>query len=168
MKKYVLVGIISFFSLFSYSQSYDNAIGIRAGFSNGVTFKHMLGDSKGFELLLDTRWKGFNFTALYEVHKQAFDVEGLNWYYGFGAHVGSYRAYKNHPYFVDNNSSLDNNGNEIYRNYIVIGIDGIIGIEYNFEEVPINVSLDYKPAFNLTGYTGFWGDNGALSIRYYF
>ncbi|HAX94627.1 MAG TPA: hypothetical protein DCY25_11950, partial [Bacteroidales bacterium] len=53
-------------------------------------------------------------------------------------------------------------------NYTVIGIDGILGIEYNFEEVPINIGLDWKPAFNLTGYSGFWGDGGALSIRYIF
>jgi hypothetical protein len=53
-------------------------------------------------------------------------------------------------------------------NYTVIGIDGILGIEYNFEEVPINIGVDWKPAFNLTGYSGFWGDGGALSIRYIF
>ena len=49
-----------------------------------------------------------------------------------------------------------------------IGIDGIIGIEYNIEPIPFNISLDWKPGLNLIGYTGFWGDELAFSIRYIF
>jgi len=156
MRKYILIVVIAVLGINASAQSYDNAIGLRGGVASGVTFKHMLGDNAGFELIAASRWKGFSFTALYEVHAQAFDVEGLNWYYGGGAHVGSWRGYKNHPYFDDG------------RSYTIVGIDGIVGIEYNITEIPINISIDYKPAFNLVGYTGFWGDNGALSVRYYF
>ena len=84
----------------------------------------------------------------------AFGVDHLNWYYGGGAHIG----------FWNGNSSWG----ERDRAYTIIGIDGIIGIEYNFTEAPINIGLDWKPAINLTGYTGFWGDGGALSVRYIF
>jgi len=35
-------------------------------------------------------------------------------------------------------------------------------------EVPFNISIDWKPAYNLWGYSGFWADGGALSIRYIF
>ena len=52
--------------------------------------------------------------------------------------------------------------------YTVIGIDGIIGLEYSFTEIPINVSIDWKPVLNIIGYSGFWGDGGALSVRYMF
>jgi hypothetical protein len=52
--------------------------------------------------------------------------------------------------------------------YTVIGVDGILGLEYNFSEVPINISIDWKPAFNLVGYSRFFGDGGALSLRYIF
>ena len=55
-----------------------------------------------------------------------------------------------------------------YTHLSVIGIDGILGMEYNIQEIPFNISLDWKPAFNLIGYTGFWGDEIALSIRFIF
>jgi len=49
-----------------------------------------------------------------------------------------------------------------------VGIDFILGLENNFKEIPFNISIDWKPAYNLTGYSGFWADGGAISIRYIF
>lgn len=145
MKKALLIAIISiFFAISANAQSYNSAIGLRGGLFGGVTYKHMLGSSAGFEGILQTDWYGFNLTGLYEIHKPAFDVRGMRWYYGAGAHVGNY-----------------------YSSHLSIGIDGIIGLEYTFKELPINVSVDYKPAYNLTGWSGFWGSDAAFSIRYY-
>ena len=78
----------------------------------------------------------------------------MNWYAGFGAHIG----------FWDGNNTRWGDD----RSYTVIGLDGILGLEYNFTEIPVNFSIDWKPSFNLVGYSGFWGDGGALSIRYIF
>lgn len=50
--------------------------------------------------------------------------EGLDWYYGFGG-IGQYA-----------------NGLGIWAGGI-----GVIGLEYNFKKVPIQISLDYRPAF---------------------
>ena len=136
------------------AQDYNTGIGIRAGLSQGVTLKHFVSHKAAVEGLLSTRWGGVDITGLYEVHNMAFGVDHLNWYYGGGAHIG----------FWNGNSSWG----ERDRAYTIIGIDGIIGIEYNFTEAPINIGLDWKPAINLTGYTGFWGDGGALSVRYIF
>jgi opacity protein-like surface antigen len=137
------------------AQDYNTGIGLRAGFSQGLTIKHFVSEKAAFEGLLSTRWQGFDITGLYEIHNQAFDVSRLNWYYGFGGHIGFWNG---------------NNTNWGTRNttYTVVGIDGILGMEYNFSEAPINIGLDWKPAFNIIGYTGFWGDGGALSIRYIF
>lgn len=156
MKKIILtLALVIFISAFASAQDYSTGVGLRLGFSNGLTVKHFLSQRSAVEGLLATRWRGFEITGLFEVHNQAFDVERLNWYYGFGGHIGFWNG--------DNTTWGD-----VGTNYTLIGIDGILGIEYNFSEVPINVSLDWKPAFNLTGYTGFWGDGGALSIRYIF
>jgi hypothetical protein len=139
---------------FADAQDYKTGVGLRGGTSYGLTIKHFVSEKAAFEGLLSSRWNGVEITGLYEIHNQAFDVEHLNWYYGFGAHIG----------FWDGNKSWGTMG----TSYTVIGIDGILGIEYSFSEAPINIGIDWKPAFNVIGYSGFWGDGGALSIRYIF
>ncbi len=143
-------------SVFATAQDYETAIGFRGGFQQGLTIKHFIGSDAAIEGIIATRWKGYNITGLYEIHANAFDTPGLNWYYGFGGHIGGYNGYNNHPYFHED------------RFYTILGVDAILGIEYNISEIPINLSADWKPAFNIIGYTGFWGDQGAISVRYYF
>jgi hypothetical protein len=144
------ISIVTFVS----AQDYKTGVGLRGGLGYGITLKHFLGEKAAVEGLLSTRWGGFEITGLYEIHNPAFEVEHLNWYYGGGAHIG----------FWNGNSSWGTTG----TSYTVIGVDGIIGIEYSFSEVPLNIGADWKPAINLSGYKGFWGDTFALSIRYIF
>jgi hypothetical protein len=158
MKKIILtLTLVVFIAAFSSAQEYNTGVGIRLGTSQGLTVKHFISQRSALEGLLSTRWQGFELTGLYEVHDQAFEVDRLNWYFGGGGHIGFW-----------NGDNTYNRWGDQGENYVVIGIDGILGIEYNFEDVPINLSLDWKPAFNLSGYSGFWGDGGALSIRYIF
>ena len=138
------------------AQDYNTGIGIRGGLFNGLTAKHFIANNTALEGILWVRWGGFNITGLYEIHDQAFNTPRLNWYYGFGGHIGFWEGNKNHPWFDDDES------------YTLIGIDGIIGIEYNIEPIPFNISLDWKPGFNIIGDAGFWGDELAFSIRYIF
>ena len=137
------------------AQDYTTGIGLRGGLANGLTIKHFIGEQAALEGILTSRWQGFNITGLYEIHNIAFDTNRLNWYYGLGGHIGFWNG--------DNVKWVNDN-----RDYTVIGVDLILGIEYNFEEAPINISADWKPAFNIVGYSGFWGDGGGLSIRYIF
>jgi hypothetical protein len=136
------------------AQDYQTGIGFRGGLSNGLTIKHFITSDKALEGLLAARWGGFNVTGLYEIHANAFDATGLYWYYGFGGHIGTW----NTKYSSDRG----------YDNTSIIGIDGILGIEYNIGAIPFNISLDYKPGFNILGDFGFWGDEFAISIRYVF
>jgi hypothetical protein len=155
MKKNLLISLISVFSvLYGTAQDYKTGIGIRGGLSNGLTVKHFISENTALEGILTTRWRGFNVTGLYEIHNNT-KVNRLNWYFGAGAHIGFWNG-DNVKWANDNND------------YTVIGIDGILGIEYNFEALPFNLSLDWKPAINLIGHTGFWGDGGAFSLRYIF
>lgn len=156
MKKHILIlALVSLISGYSFGQDYKTAAGLRLGTSIGGTIKHFVGEKSAFEGLLTTRWQGFELTGLYEIHNNAFDVNRLNWFFGFGGHLGFYNG--DHTTWGDTGT-----------NYTIVGIDGIIGMEYSFEDVPIVLTLDWKPMFNLTGYTGFWGDALALSVRYYF
>lgn len=156
MKKFMFfILIVLFFVFQSRAQDYNTGIGLRGGFASGLTVKHFLSQTKAVEGIFDSRWHGFSITGLYEIHAEGFNTPRLNWYYGIGGHIGFWDTkYKEWG---------DNTGN-----YTIIGVDGILGLEYNFEEIPINLSVDWKPAFNIIGYSGFWGDGGAFSIRYIF
>lgn len=158
MKKTALIlGFAALLSLSAAAQQYDKAIGIRGGLFNGVTYKQAISSNTYLEGIASFRWNGFMVTGLYEI-TQPIDsnAPGLDWYYGFGAHVGFYDANEDGPW-----DEGDFDGP-------MIGADGILGMEYTFGEVPVNLSLDWKPAINLFGYDGFWSDNVALSIRYTF
>ncbi len=156
MRKVILTAIlaISIVALSS-AQEYNTGIGLRGGLSQGLTLKHFVRSKAALEGILSTRWSGFVITGLYEVHNIAFDVDRLRWFYGGGGHIGFWNG---------NNVTWGDAGSS----YTVIGIDGILGIEYSFSEAPINIGIDWKPAINLVGYTGFWADGGAISIRYIF
>ncbi|MEI6091578.1 MAG: hypothetical protein WCR42_14075 [bacterium] len=145
MKKAILVAVlITIISIGANAQDFKSAIGIRGGWYNALTYQHFMTRTTAFEGLVAAHGGGFSITGLYEIYHPAFDIKGMKWFYGIGAHAGNY-----------------------YYDELSIGVDAIIGLEYTFKELPINVSADYKPAWNLTGYTGWWNDYGALSIRYY-
>ena len=158
MKKYCLVILFVFaFSGLIKAQNYETAIGIRGGFAPGLTVKHFLSDKTAVEGIFSTRWGGFMITGLYEIEAPAFDTEGLSWYYGGGAHIGFWNSSNSgNPWWEDDHKD----------NYTILGIDGIIGLSYTFAEIPINVSIDWKPMINFVGYSGFWGDMAAISVRY--
>jgi hypothetical protein len=156
MKKILLtITLVLIITLSAGAQDYRTGIGVRGGLFTGLTLKHFISERAAIEGLFETRWSGLGITGLYEIHANAFDVDRLNWYYGIGGHVGFYNG---------DNTTWGTAG----TSYSVLGVDGILGIEYNIGEIPINISLDWKPVINLINYGGFWGDGGALSIRYIF
>ena len=156
--------IITFFTLVlmaagseALAQDYQTGVGLRLGVSNGLSVKHFVSDRAAIEGLLHTRWKGLVITGLYEVHQDIQELPGLRWFYGGGAHIGTWNGKRGHPNWRHN-----------HNGYTVFGLDGIIGLDYKFTGAPINLSLDYKPAFNITNDVGFWGDEVALSLRFAF
>jgi hypothetical protein len=151
-----------FFALFlfitvSQAQDYNTAIGLRLGYPTAISAKKFINDNAAIEGIVGLRsFSTFSYigvTGLYEIHKPLSAVDGLSWFYGGGANLYLY-SYKNN--FVgeqDSNLSL--------------GIAGIIGLDYKFNDIPLNLSLDWLPVFSLTGYgSGFGVDSYALSARY--
>jgi hypothetical protein len=158
MKKIIVSIVFVTLATTAFSQYYDQAVGVRGGLFNGVSYKKNLRETNYFEGIVSLRWKGFLVTGLYEKAKlQDFNVERLNWYYGFGAHAGFWDGdYDDYPWDDDN------------KTYVLLGADAIIGLEYSFREMPVNISLDWKPMINIFGIDGFWLDNIAIGIRYTF
>ena len=156
MKKALFVFLfIAGIAFASNGQDYKTSLGLRAGVPYGITIKHFLSEQNAVEGILASRWNGFIITGLYENEHWTGEYPGLNWFWGFGAHIGFWDA--------DNNPRIESD----YTGS-VIGVDGIIGLEYTFDEIPLNLSLDLLPTINLIGSTGWGGINGALSIRYVF
>lgn len=135
------------------AQDYKNAIGGRFGSANGVSFKTGLNDNAMLELIGNFRSTSgtsyFNITGLYEVYNPVGGAEGLNWYYGAGATIGSYKV-----------KGIDND--------VYLSANGVLGLDYKFRDAPINLSLDWVPALQLTPNTGFWGGDVGLGVRFTF
>ncbi len=157
-KTLIAIMLLLTISTVSNAQDYTTSVGLRLGLYNGLTAKKFISSSMAVEGILDTRWNGIQVTGLIEKHSAPFDLPALYLFYGAGAHVGLWSG-----------SNVNSAWGTTSSNYMVIGVDGILGLEYNFNEeftIPLTLSLDWKPAIHLIGYTGFWFDSGAISVRY--
>lgn len=154
MKKIFLLLFFAASAQLANAQAYQTSIGLRAGVAPGITLKHFVNPNAAFEGILTTRGKGINITGLYEWHGPLGEVPNFFWYVGGGAHIG---------FWDDNSYSRDE---PFTGSYFIIGLDGILGMEYTFEEIPLNLSLDWKPTINIIERSGFWGDELAISVRY--
>ena len=150
MKKFTLLFSMLFVLAISSqlkAQNYNKAIGLRLGYPNAIDYKFFMSESNAVELYLGLRYDGINFGGMYEIHKPLSDAEGLSWYWGAGASLSFY------SYYVDENETS-------------FGINGVIGLDYTFQDAPINLSIDYMPTFLIGGYYDGFGSYGGLSARY--
>lgn len=122
----------------SLTGDYHAAIGIRAGETTGITFKFNTGGTSKVELLAGLWSDWFSLTALYEKHTNAFNVNGMNWYYGAGGHV----SFATGNYY--NNGRLYTRGDDF-----AVGVDGVVGLEYKIPPIPFAVSIDLKPLLEI-------------------
>lgn len=149
-------------------EGYKTGIGLRGGYEGGLTIKHFIREDRALEGILSRGWGygGFRITGLYEIHKPFPGANGLDWFFGIGGHVGFYND-RYYDYDCDNGGYYDNDGDwrKCKDRYTTIGIDGILGLEYQFNEIPFSIGVDIKPYFDLVGRGDHFGD-GAFSIRY--
>ncbi|WP_445454668.1 hypothetical protein [Flavobacterium sp. 25HG05S-40] len=166
MKKIILSAFMLIGLAFS-AQAQDiskNALGLRLGDNDGFggEVSYQRGLSKNNRLELDLGWrnsKDIDAVKLVGLYQWVWNIEGgFNWYAGVGAGLGSWSY--NGP------GNPDNDGG-----FFLLAA-GDIGIEYNFSEAPIQLSLDFRPEFylNNSGDNRFREDNFgpdiALGIRY--
>ncbi|MCR4829591.1 MAG: porin family protein [Bacteroidales bacterium] len=157
MKK-IFFTLVAVFALSFAVNAQDNALGVRFGGGQGygaeLSYQRALGSNR---LELDLGWAGndddhYNAFSLTGVYQWRGTISGnFGWFAGVGAHIG-------------------------YWNYDLDGVDADIalaltaqaGLEYTFDAVPIQLSLDIRPRFYVIPDTDFhWGDI-ALGIRYVF
>ena len=145
MKRILLFSILSFISVITYSQGFNQAIGIRGGYSSGFEYRWYQSDIDSYKLLLSARNHGVQLHALKEFHRyDLFDFAyQIVCYYGFGIH-GGYESW----------NVLHYNGyNRWYssRASVIVGLDGLAGLEYVFDTAPISAGFEVKPFFDLLG-----------------
>ncbi|MCR8561814.1 hypothetical protein KXD93_29430 [Mucilaginibacter sp. BJC16-A38] len=164
MKKLFICTFILFSFLLiskkSNAQDYKTAVGLKfGGYENGISGKYFTTDDVSIEGLLGFRSHGVVITGLYEINQVAFGVKELKFYYGAGAHIGSVGSGIYHRF---------NGSDEYYTSsHILLGIDGVVGLEYVIPQSPIAVSLDLNPRVELA--TGpFFDIAPGLGIKYTF
>ena len=123
---------------------YKNAIGIRAGGTSGITYKHFFENYNAFEVILGIWPNAFGFTGLYEKHAPT-GLSGLKFYYGGGGHIigETVNYYNNRDYYGEGYRYRHD------RNGFGAGIDGILGIDYKIPVIPFSISLDLKPLIEI-------------------
>ena len=167
MKKQII--LLALFSCFifitnSYSQQYKAALGARLGSPLSVSFKTFISESSALEVYGGTRSFGSGFadyrwwivSGAYQVHKplDLGDFTGLEYYFGAGASVYFWSFGEG---FLTNESTT------------TFGAQGYAGLSYTFENIPINLTVDWVPTYFFNGYgSGFGADYGSLGIRYIF
>ncbi|RNI31529.1 hypothetical protein [Rufibacter latericius] len=147
------------------AQAQKAGIGLRlGGHTGGISGKYFFRDALAVEALLGTGWgrRGLQLTGLVEIHASAFDVEGLRWFYGGGTHVG---FFKGRYYHKPSNRHYAESYN---RNLTTVGIDGIVGLEYQITEIPVSLGIDFKPFIETNRDGLFLYGDGALTVRYTF
>ena len=145
----ILLVAVILFSISSKAQnggSYHTALGVRLGSSvpaikNGVTLKHFFGKN-AIEAILSFG-DGTALCGLYEVHKPI-TTENLKWFIGAGGYISWNNATNN------------------------FGAAGIIGLDYKFPVIPLNLTLDWKPELNLVSKIGFEASGVGFSARFTF
>lgn len=154
MKKLLLV-LIAIIGLTFAANAQDRAIGLRLGGGQGygaeLSYQQGLGGINRLEADLGY-YGGYGYshlglTALYQAHFDISAVPNLGWYAGVGARVDLYTY---------GNASID------------VGIAAQAGIDYHFDALPLQLSLDIRPCLYVYHATNFyWGDI-ALGVRYMF
>lgn len=140
MKKLLLFSIFALLLGSFTASAQQNALGVRLGYGGEISFQTKFSGNRGEA---DLGWweDGFTLTGIYQWVKPL--DQGFSWYAGVGATLSSW-----------------NKGTGI-------GAVGNLGLEYNFA-IPLQLSLDWRPAFYLTPETGFYGNSVGLGIRYRF
>lgn len=143
-----LIAAITFSAKAQESGGYTTAAGIRLGpnsasITAGFTIKHFLNEKAAVEGIVGIN-NGIGVCGLYELHFPIDAVNNLQWFAGGGG------------YFAVRSSTT------------FVGAAAIVGADYKFDQIPLNITLDWKPELNLISKIAFESSGLGLSVRYTF
>jgi len=125
--------------------------GFRFGNTTGFSGRIITENNFAFEGILGFRNGGLQLYGLFEQRKPLAlnRVDNMFLYFGCGAHIGYVRWNEYDQYYDPYHGYYDDYYDWHYG--AAFGIDGIIGMEYQFVAAPISLAVDFKPFFELYG-----------------
>jgi hypothetical protein len=136
---------------------YKTAVGVRlssavASVNNSISVKHFMNDKMAIEALFSFG-DPLAFGGLLEIHKPLSE-SGLKYFYGGGGYLSFPKTY-----------NPNKQKNEVNPNF---GAMGVIGLDYKFPYIPLNLSLDWKPELNLVSDINFEPAAIGFTVRFTF
>jgi hypothetical protein len=130
------------------AQDYKVAVGIRFStadptISNAVSIKYFMDETNALEGLVSFGNR-FGLGGLYERHQLIGGIPAFTWFWGLGGYVG----WQNSQTFL--------------------GPMGAIGLDYKFQNAPVNLSIDWKPELDFIPNINFVPDAFGVTVRYTF
>lgn len=191
MKTLIVFGLLLFISLASLAQ--DRGIGIRVGAPMAITYKIYLPQSRAVEFGLGALSNGWydnyykkSFASYHKFNRYSYlshrvrsaiylqsryllqneiEIEGmmgrLDWYWGLGALV----KFANVDYRY-----RDEAGNTLSRSSadFDFGPEGIVGMEYTFEDIPLTIFGEFSLMIEILDRPGILRGLSGVGVRYNF
>lgn len=153
---FLFVAALGFGSTAS-AQDYKTAVGVRLSntnpvINNSITLKHFLTETTAIEAMFSFG-DPLALGALVEIHKPL-GGEGIKWYYGGGGYLGFQKTFNE----VKQKNETD----------VLFGAQGVLGLDYKFVNLPLNLSLDWKPELNIVSDINFEPAAIGFSARFTF
>lgn len=188
----LILGLLSTQSI--QAQQKNWGIGLRLGDPSGISVKRYLARQKAVEFSLGRTW-GYNYSnafyrhsdynrefynyewhhlrsavsmqGRYLVHKELglSDLPGLEWYYGVGAQLRFFNVDYHYRYYGSGNGSIPRTDRVTETD---LGLDGIVGLEYSWRDVPLTVFVDLNLFLELIDNPFLPFLQGGTGVRYYF
>lgn len=122
--------------------------GVRMGYRSGIFYQvsHEAGNAEiAYNGLLSFKDSGVQFTGLKMFYETSFgDISpNLVFAWGYGGHAGF--IYSDHVKFMGEDYYFTDD-----RFCPLLGIDGWLSAEYRITDIPLNVSINFKPYIELT------------------
>ena len=143
--KHLTIIVLLALSTTAFSQYYPMEVGMRGGYTSGVTFRVNLDAELSYEAQLSHRHQGAIVTMLRLKHNEMGIDKNGNWefIYGLGAHTGFYFTDSYRIFFEEIHY-----GQNLFTP--VFGVDGYAGIDYLLEYLPLSFGVSFQPHMEIS------------------
>lgn len=152
MKK-IFIAFSLLLSSLAIAQNYPTAVGFKFGSNYShlggghalLNVKHFYQPKLAIDASLGSNMNStssnFILSGLLEINEDIQNISDFSWYYGGGAHFKYWSV-----------GYLSEFGNQKKVRNVGFGLDGVLGIEYTFPDIPLNVGLEIGPTVTVITY----------------